>query len=144
MSPRALLLRVLLILSLVLNGSGYAVASTQMHLAHMATVHSTIAAADMHDAAPPCHEQGGQHAGQSGMHDMATNAAACDDAVTRHAAPDCCQSSQCACDWLQHATATLAQVPVLPSMAVRAPDVRAMHCSHAAPALANPIRPPIG
>ncbi|MND04295.1 hypothetical protein D3C83_244990 [compost metagenome] len=74
------------------------------------------------------------------MADMASSTA-CDDG---QAAPDCCQSSQCACDCLQYATATLADVPALPAVIERAARIRALSPSHVAPALANPIRPPIG
>ncbi len=144
MSLRAFLLRALLCLSLVLNGSGYAVASTQMQLMHVAAMQPSQAAAAQ--TAAPCHEQLHPGSAAPSMHvmaDMASSAAACDDGHGSPAAPDCCQSSQCACDCLQYATATLAEGPDLPAMIERAAEVRAPSPSHVAPALANPIRPPI-
>ncbi|UNK49779.1 CopL family metal-binding regulatory protein [Lysobacter sp. S4-A87] len=144
MSLRAFLLRALLCLSLVLNGSGYAVASTQMQLTHMAATQASLAAAAQ--VAPPCHTQvdeGTAVATGHVMGDMASSAA-CDDRHGSQASPDCCQSSHCACDCLQYATATLADVPALPAVIERAAEIRALSPSHVAPALANPIRPPIG
>lgn len=144
MPLRAFLLRALLCLSLVLNGSGYAVASTQMQLMHVAAAQASLAAAAQ--KAPPCHEQ--LHEGSTApsthlMADTASSAAACDDSHGSKAAPDCCQSSQCACDCLQYATATLANVPALPALIEHAAELGALSPSHVAPALANPIRPPI-
>jgi hypothetical protein len=144
MPLRAFLLRALLCLSLVLNGSGYAVASTQMQLTHVAATQASLAAAAQ--IAPPCHEQRHDNDAAPSMHmmvDMASSAAACDDSQGSHASPDCCQSSQCACDCLQYATATLADVPALPAVIEHAAEIRALSPSHVAPALANPIRPPI-
>ena len=59
MSLPAFLLRLLLCLTLVLNGSGYAVAATQMQLTHMATAEQEhlIATRAVHDAPAPCHSQ---------------------------------------------------------------------------------------
>ncbi len=141
---RAFLLRALLCLSLVLNGSGYAVASTQMQLMHVAATQASLAAAAQD--APPCHEQRDERSAAPALHvmaDMASSAVACDDSHGSQATPDCCQSSQCACDCLQYATATLADVPALPAVIERAAELRAPSFSHVAPALANPIRPPI-
>lgn len=135
MSPRALLLRVLLCISLVLNGSGYAVAATQMHMAHLAA--DNVAAMDDADM-PPCHSHGDSV-------EAVAKPAPMTDCESTHAPtqPDCCQSSQCACDCLQHATATLVQLPSPAATIARAPGIATMHDGHAAPALANLIRPPI-
>lgn len=144
MPLRAFLLRALLCLSLVLNGSGYAVASTQMQLMHVAATQAALAAAA--PAAPPCHEQLHEGSAVPSMHVMADMASstACDDGHGSQAGPDCCQSSQCACDCLQYATATLADVPALPAVIEHAAEIGPLSPSHVAPALANPIRPPIG
>lgn len=144
MPLHAFLLRALLCLSLVLNGSGYAVASTQMQLMHVAATQASLAATA--HTAPPCHEQLHEGSAAPSLHvmaDMASSAAACDGSHGSQAAPDCCQSSQCACDCLQYATATLADVPALPAVIEHAAETRALSPSHVAPTLANPIRPPI-
>jgi hypothetical protein len=146
MSPRAVLLRVLLCISLVLNGWGYAAASTQVHRMHATaeeTAHATVA---MAHSAMPCHALDHHGDGHSGLHaaaDMASATNACDDTDGGKSNPDCCTSSQCACDCMQHATATPAHAPALPAVIARATDARAMGPDHPAPTLASPIRPPI-
>ncbi|HEY5802074.1 MAG TPA: CopL family metal-binding regulatory protein [Lysobacter sp.] len=138
MSPRAVLIHLLLCISLVLNGSAYAVASTQMHRMHAA------AATAMATTALPCHDtHGSQHAGMHASADTASTASACHDSEDGRSAPDCCKSTQCSCDCLQHATATLAGISTLPAVIAGASVVRAMSPDHAAPTLASPIRPPI-
>jgi hypothetical protein len=141
MPLRAFLLRALLCLSLVLNGSGYAVAPTQMQVMHVAATQAALAMAHQ-----PCHEQLHEGSAAPTMHVMADTASsgACDDGHGSQSAPDCCKSSQCACDCLQYATATLTDVPALPALIERTAPLLSLSPGHVAPALANPIRPPIG
>jgi hypothetical protein len=141
MPLRAFLLRALLCLSLVLNGSGFAVASTLMQLMHVAATQASLAA----QTSPPCHEQRHDERAAATLHVMAdiASSTACEDGHGSQAAADCCQSSHCACDCLQYATATLADVRAMPAMIERAAEIQALSPSHVAPALANPIRPPI-
>ncbi|MFC3549491.1 CopL family metal-binding regulatory protein [Lysobacter cavernae] len=135
MTPFAFLLRVLLCIGLVLNGSGFAVAVTQMQMAHMASAVVMMpvqAKAGDEDASQACHDV------------TATAHAQASSASSKHdPAPDCCQSSQCACDCLQHVSAAMA-VQVADSLIIRAPSLRPMPTGHASPVLPNLIRPPIG
>ena len=126
MHSRAILLRLLLCLVLVANGTTAAFANVRMAM-------MDSAAATQQDDAPPCHDM------------------QADDAATmEHATPspdshgDCCGSA-CLCDCLAHATAFFLTVDAL-ELAARpaAPPVSAPQQSRAAPALPHPIRPPIG
>ena len=126
------LLRVLLCLALILNGSGAAVAATQMQMSHVATMASVAAdpVAAHEGMLSPCHgEQATAH------HAMPQPAP--------HVSPDCCQAGHCTCDCLQHLSATATEFFVPMPMLAHAPVLRPMHAGHPSPALANPIRPPI-
>lgn len=126
------LLRVLLCLALILNGSGAAVAATQMQIGHVAAAvesASAVSSAAEHGMSmSPCH-------GETSTAHHAPPAP--------HTSPDCCQSSHCACDCLQHLSATATGFFVPMPMLAHAPVLRPMHGGHPSPALANPIRPPI-
>lgn len=138
MVPFAFLLRVLLCIGLVLNGSGFVVAATQMQMAHLTSA-----------VAMPAHAKAGDENAMQGCHDLtapAQEATVVDEgsATSLHdQAPDCCQSSQCACDCLQHVSAAIA-VQVPDSLIIRAPSLRPMSTGHASPVLPHLIRPPIG
>jgi len=134
---RRIVFRLLLCLMLVLNGTGYAVAATQMHVTHMAMA----LAAHEAESVPPCHEAAAQEMASESVrshgHDMAGTA----DSKT----PPCCQSSQCSCDYcLQHATAAVAVEAnvgdALPGGTIAQPRV----AHRIAPPLPDPLRPPIG
>ena len=64
-------------------------------------------------------------------------------AASQHTSPDDCQTV-CSCDCLQHAS--LAMLDLMPPTPERlnVPSTRRIPAGHAAPALANLIRPPIG
>lgn len=141
MSLPVFLLRLLLCMTLVLNGSGYAVAATQMQLTHMATAEQVhrLATEVAHEAQAPCHSQvpDEKEAAPAMSHDAVQSPA------SQHGSPDDCQTL-CSCDCLQHAS--LAMVDPMPPASGRlnAPSTRRIPVGHAAPALANLIRPPIG
>ena len=143
MSLPAFLLRLLLCVTLVLNGSGYAVAGTQMQLKHIATAEQVhrLAAEVVHDAPAPCHSQVavGKEAAPAMSHETVQSGSA----ASQHTSPDDCQTV-CSCDCLQHAS--LAMLDLMPPTPERlnAPSTRRIPAGHAAPALANLIRPPIG
>jgi len=136
MSLPAFLLRLLLCVTLVLNGSGYAVAGTQMQLKHIATAEQVhrLAAEVAHDAPVPCHSQ---------VAEMSHETVQSGSAASQHTSPDDCQTV-CSCDCLQHAS--LAMLDLMPPTPERlnVPSTRRIPAGHAAPALANLIRPPIG
>ncbi len=126
------LLRVLLCLALILNGSGAAVAATQMQMGHIANIVADSAPAPGEQVvASPCH--GDQH----GL------AHAAEPKPVPHPSPDCCQQGHCNCDCLQHLSAAAPRFFVPMPMLAHAPVLRPMHAGHPSPALANPIRPPI-
>ncbi|MDR0182177.1 CopL family metal-binding regulatory protein [Lysobacter arvi] len=126
---RRIAFRLLLCLMLVLNGTGYAVAATQMNVAHVAAAVAALEA----ESKAPCHESA-QAASAAHPHDA--------DASTA-GAPSCCQSSQCSCDCLQHATGAMsvlampAQAP--PGGSIAQPGL----VNRIAPPLPNLLRPPI-
>src|SRR5688572_19055413 len=137
MSLPAFLLRLLLCVTLVLNGSGYALAATQMQLTHMATAeqeHQPIEV--VHEAGAPCHSQepAGKEAGPAMSHDPVQSGSS----ESQHGSPDDCQAL-CSCDCLQHAS--LAMLSLMPPTSERpnAPSARRIPAGHAAPALANLI-----
>ncbi|KRD39744.1 hypothetical protein ASE35_05320 [Lysobacter sp. Root916] len=145
----SVLLRLLLCVGLILNGSAYAVASTQMQLTHMsaaieaaATVqtscHDGMAAGGMaHDgmamaamdhasmSAPSDHSHHGQGQAPDG------------------AQPDCCKSPTCTCSCLQPAPATAIAFALGGAHIGHSLIARPMSVDHDAPALPYPIRPPI-
>lgn len=143
-SLAAILLRVLLSVVLIFNGSGYAYAATQMHMSgvsaasHMTDRDVADLSAAAHDA-PPCHEA---------MGDMADpDPAPPADGLAGHDGHDgsnCCQTDQCDCVCAQHVPATpLAfwlRAPVL--VRSRVPAYRP--AQHLSPVLSNLQRPPIG
>lgn len=141
----SLLLRVLLSLSLVLNGSGYAMASTHMQMGHHESAattpqqaHDTVAAAD-----PACHPQ---------HHDSASEPATQASDTTPDIAPmkseppqpDCCKSGACHCACVQQAQAAIPMYSEGNAGMGRADVVFALQAGHAAPVLRHLIRPPIG
>ncbi|BDU16392.1 CopL family metal-binding regulatory protein [Lysobacter auxotrophicus] len=132
---RAIAFRLLLCLMLVLNGTGYAVAATQMNVAHVAMALAAQEAANN----PPCHEEAPAQDAAKTAHSHAGLAAD----PSNPAAPSCCQSSHCNCDCLQHATAAMSVLavatPVPPDADIAQPGV----VSPIAPALPNLLRPPI-
>lgn len=128
----AFLLRLLLCLSLMLNGWGYAFASTQMQASHMATAQQP--------AAPPCHSM--EQGGLASMH--AAQEASPHAAPAKHGSPDCCEASLCACDCLQHASLAMPEALAGVSAELHVAHASRIAAGHSAPALADLIRPPIG
>ena len=132
---RRIAFRLLLCLMLVLNGMGYAVAGTQMNMTHVAMAVAAYEAANN----PPCHEAAPVEpvAGMAHSHD-AQMADASDPGV-----PSCCQSSQCNCDCLQHATAAMSVVAVPADAPAGADIAQPRVVNRIAPPLPNLLRPPI-
>lgn len=134
--PRfATLLRALLCLALLLNGTAYAHAATRMAMGDMAA----MAQAD--DGVPPCHEgmdmdmdvmeMDGEDASPSAHHD--------DDAGL----PECCKAGNCDGFCAQHAPAVTWLAPLDPSR-YPAADAPTYHAdAHASVRLPHRLRPPI-
>lgn len=131
----------LLCVALILNGSGYAFAATQMELQHFAMATKT-ATAPVVDPAPPCHE-----AAATAKADLAPSHAASDDCVAAQVhTPEqgCCQPSQCSCDCLQHATSAVRHVVPSAHIPRETRIVSVQPARHVSPLLPNLFRPPIG
>lgn len=132
MSRWPAILRILLSLTLVLNGIGSAMAATRMQLT---TAPAQKAEATMPDtkAGMPCHEQGAMGAGKS--HGQPQEAPA---------VPDCCKGGACACACTSVAQAVVL-TPSLPTPVwAHAPLTKRLSLGHLDPALPHLIRPPIG
>lgn len=136
----ATLLRVLLSLALVFNGSGYAYAATQMHMAGVQDASDTRGHAAAHET-PACHATMGDEAADKLPASPLKDAAAYHDG---HDGMDCCQTDQCDCVCAQHVPATglgfWLRVPT-PARS-RIPAYRL--AQHVSPALSHLQRPPIG
>ena len=144
MSFGSILLRLLLSLCLVLNGTGTAAASAHLP---MKAIETAATAERTAGHAMPCH--GGSHdmatmppkqppAGDSATNDSTPSAKS---GHGKHS-PDCCKSGTCRCACVHIAQAG---VPTrLPAVLAHGPSVRALALGHTAPALPHPIRPPIG
>lgn len=157
MSPSSVLLRVVLSLVLILNGSGYAVAATGMELAHLSRAMDGTAAAGAHahDGAAmashsgdrmPCHEAPAVASAPHAEHSppVAHDAHGSGHGDTQAQGPDCCTTTHCGCACLQHLTATVPVFPMGPALVVHLASHRTMASAHAAPLLPHLIRPPIG
>lgn len=142
MSIRAILLRVLLSISLVLNGAAGAAAAVHVQMPHDDGQAVAALAAESPGSSSgemPCHQQ----ATETG--DKAPLAAADPEpAESKHSAPDCCKSSSCNCACVQAAQAPLAFVFVHALLVDHSHSVSPLLPGHPSPALPHLIRPPIG
>ena len=128
-------LRLLLSLMLVLNGTGYAAAATKMGVMHLA-----MQAHGKHTA-PPCHETAPHEHMAAAMHAHADTDCAMSAAAP--AEPGCCQSSQCNCDCLQHATDVLVVLFIPASLPPQRHLAQPPAFDRAPPLLPHLLRPPI-
>lgn len=146
MRLRSILLRLLLCIALVANGTSAVYASTMM--AFNAGMAATPAAGQ--GAEPPCHDMPGMThaamAGDYGMPAMTHAAMAADhDAPAPPAAHyGCCPPGACLCSCVSHAPTIPAVGAFAISMRPSAAPVAALRVSFASPALPHLIRPPIG
>jgi hypothetical protein len=132
MHLRTLLLRLLLCIALVANGTSTAYASTTMAFdAGMAG-----AAATGQDAEPPCHDTPAMaHAAMAADHDAPAPPASHDD---------CCLQGTCLCSCVSHAPSIPAFATFAIAMRASAAPVAPLPVTFASPALPHLIRPPIG
>lgn len=157
MNVFSLLLRVLLCVSLVANGAGYAQASTRMQFEHAAHASNATPAQSspvmVEDGdLPPCH----RHAANASIADAAAAGHAghlvanAERAKTPAAAPgdtqpgpDCCKGTSCDCACAHaYCPSIIALVPqVVPGQSDR---VAVLSIDHPQPRLPQQIRPPIG
>ena len=121
MRSRSLLLRLLLCLALVANGTTAVFANARTAL------DPDMAMAMQHDDAPPCHD------------------AASDDAPKPPVShDDCCGTGACLCSCVAHAPAVVTVDALVPDARPAIAPASAQPVSRASPALPHPIRPPIG
>lgn len=141
----AILLRVLLSLTLVLNGAGYAAASTTMELhgSHAKSGDARTATVNHDGTSAPCHT--GADVTNAGMahHGHDSSPAPDTPAANGSGEPDCCDAGQCVCACVQHLVVTLTMPVVADAAFLHATSVRRLSLAHAQPALPHPIRPPI-
>lgn len=155
MSLSALLLRVLLCVSLIANGVGFAQASTRMQLAHASHGAHHDAGPGASGASLQCHPgmTMASHAGGSmpaadhaAMGHGAPNADVADADADQAAAEqaDCCDGKTCQCACTQHASAGF--IPEVSPRLTPAHSAVVMGgaSQHASPRLPHLIRPPIG
>lgn len=138
MSIRSIVLRALLGLSLVLNGTGTAVAAVQMGAVTMAShamASGTPPSAATADA--DCHDQG-----------LATEASI-DSAVQHdatsnpHPSPDCCKYGACQCTCAQHVQVAMALITAEGPVGVIDVALHALANGRPAPVPDALLRPPI-
>ena len=132
MSRFAPLLRALLCLVLLLNGTAYAHAATRMAMGGMAAIEQA------HDDAPPCHE--GMDMAMQVDEDGANTAGHSDGDA---GLPDCCKAGSCDGFCTQHAPA-LAWPSSLPAQRYARTEAPAYHAAaHTSARLSHRHRPPI-
>lgn len=139
----SILLRGLLSLSLILNGSGYAMASVHTQMGDMGSVASTVPATPQPAAAAesPCD----QHHDASAVAMELPDAMQDESSTTpMHPSPDCCNSGACHCACIHQAQAAIPTHVLRHDTAEHASSVRPLKPGHSAPALPHLIRPPIG
>ena len=141
MSIWSTLLRVLLCASLVINGSGYAVAAVQMQMHHADGLTAQPAATVTVAPEQPCH-QGSAADVVTSIQGLAV------EPIEILAGSDtsdagCCDSGVCSCDCAHHGQATLSAYASVAALATHADAAGIPGAGHAAPALPHLIRPPI-
>ena len=148
MSLGPLLLRVMLILTFVLNGTTSAMAAAQMSLGHQvpqdeAMQHGTEPADD-HEGMPACHDDG-TDAGitATGTHDHAY-ASHSIPSEQHEQSPDCCDGGSCLCVCAHGMHATIPSPAVTLDAYGWIDESSVPTAGHAAPNLPHLIRPPIG
>lgn len=145
MRPWSILLRVLLSLVLVLNGTASAMAATSMPMNHFAAhmpKKAPVAVSPQMASDMPCPQHHPASAAVS-SHDL-PNAVHPAPEKSKHPAPDCCKFGTCTCACTQLAQATF---PSLNIGTIAFDGNRHVHwltSAHTAPALPHLIRPPIG
>lgn len=130
MSPLHLLLRIALCVTLALNGSGLAVAATQMHMHHATVAAGTAATQDGHATC-------GEHQTADASHAV-TMASGCPSS-----AMDCCEGAACSAACAAGFLATLATPPPVWQPTPHIPSSRLVMPNPPAPLLHDRYRPPI-
>jgi len=145
MALRSVLLRVVLSLSLALNGTTAAAAGARMQMSHadMQQPTGSASVADMPISdAMPCHHHDAGVSDSGGMeHQIATDPA---PAKSKHPPPDCCKPGMCQCACVYSVQATLPALTTAGLVTEHSLSARPLTLAHAEPAIPHLIRPPIG
>ena len=131
-----LLLRVVLSLTLLMNGVTTAMASVQMDIHHASQMAQAARLTPVANAHQSCHEGAAEPDGK------ATKDEPPPGDHSRHS--DCCKSASCRCACLQSAQATVPMWSAVKVPAYQFHSVRPLPLGHAEPRLPHLIRPPIG
>jgi len=138
------LLRVLLTLALIANGTGSVFAATRMQLESFNTHAAGIDPVQSEQlAVEACDEHAGMDALAMEANGMPSQMAG-DAPVSDDGSPDCCKPGQCMCACMLHGVGGMARVQVMEPLIDRDTTARVLETGHAAPALPHLIRPPIG
>lgn len=135
------LLRVLLSFSLVLNGSGYAMAASHVERGQGAVVAASARTHAEQVTGAPCHhsEDAGAPEKSTQLSDTTLGGSA---TGTGEESDDCCKNGGCRCDCL-HQTQVAVPVFFLDSPVRASPPLRGQQNRHAEPAPPHLTRPPI-
>jgi hypothetical protein len=141
MSIRAILLRVLLSVALVLNGATGAAAGVHMPMPHedgQAVAAMAEGSPGSSSAGMPCHQQ------ETGIGGKASPAEAdSSPSESAHSTPDCCKSSSCNCVCVHATQAPPASMFIQAVLVAHSRSGRLLLPGHPSPALPHLIRPPI-
>lgn len=144
MSVWSILLRLLLTVGLILNGSSYAVASAHMQMDHMTMSASASQPAEkpVVNAEPPC---AGHHHSRSETGDTSFAYAATDLAAFQSGlpSPDCCDSGSCRCSCVHPSPTAVTTAVFQPAVFEQSGCVGPTLSAHAPPVSPRLIRPPI-
>ncbi|WP_407351554.1 CopL family metal-binding regulatory protein [Luteimonas sp. R10] len=153
MSAWSSLLRVLLCLGLILNGSGYALASASMPMAHsIAAAAAAPSAQTPAKADVPCHQKNHGTSASAAMVGHSPSPASLPIAESPNDEPpaetpdlacDCCESGLCRGGCLHHGQAAVAAASHYPQGPAHDCSARPAKPGHASPALPHLMRPPI-
>lgn len=139
-----MLLRVLLSIALILNGSGYAMAAPHMqtHTEDAPATAPDLTEKPMVEARPPCHA----HQGAAPVATQLRNADSEGELNVGKCGispSNCCESEACRCDCVQ-APMAIQSYWLGGTVTGHAGIVHALQRGHSSPALPHLIRPPIG
>ena len=146
MSFWSTMLRLILALSILLNGSGFAMAATQGSMSAMDMTHVSQRVAGQRTAQAElgCHRQHMAHTQVVAVATAQLADAGMPPAKAKHAPHDCCKSGLCDCACAYQAQTSHPALVFDHAMGRNRPLMHVMESGHAAPRLPHLMRPPIG
>lgn len=141
MTFRSILLRLVLALGVILNGSPFAMAASSVGLHDPAEMHSLAQNAEARiSAMPSCHESSASV--ESNTSERSAQSKDVAATTPKRAVPDCCKSGHCNCACV-HAAATLPSFDWRAVAGIHESVVFPVETGLPAPILPNLNRPPI-